>query len=138
MLLITDRWEEMKQKTMDAKLANDKLVQLRIQRAQQDRDENMRLADKFKQDALENSQRMQMDAQKKRDAARRMKELLDEQVSAKSQSQGRGRKEALSEVELKLNHDMIKKIEQNPEIQAKIMRKLNPSLPDRDSGFKFG
>lgn len=135
--------EEMKQRTrsknlMNAKLANDQLVQQRIRRAQEDREENMRLAEKFKQEALDNSQRIQMEAQKKREAAQRMKDLLDQQVTAKSQTQGRGKKEVLSDIELKLNQDMIKKIEQNPEIQAKIMRKLNPSLPDRDSGFRFG
>lgn len=141
---IADREREeakVRKRTADLQLskqANQKLVEQKRQQEEREREESKRLRERFQKEAQENTEQQRRGAEARKEAAHQMKLKLDEQIAVSNQSKTRGAREGLSEQELKINWSLLQKIEADPELQAKLLQKINPSIPARDKGFKYG
>ncbi len=144
-----------------SKQANQKLVEQKRQQEEQEREEARRLRERFQKEAQESKEEQRREIEAKKQAAHRMKLKLDEQIAVTNQSKTRGAREGLSEQELKMNwvsaakyfllclycvlilcnfvlQSLLQKIEADPELQAKLLQKINPAVAPRDKGFKYG
>lgn len=129
---------KMKQSLIDAQESNKRLVAQKQLESDRQKEEALDLRQRFLKEAEENERDKAAFNEKKRAEARKMKLGLDQQMAVTQKGRTRTSKEALTEIELKINQDIIKKIEQDPDLQEKIIERLKAAPERKNAGFKYG
>ena len=127
-----------KQDLLAAQGANKKLVDRKEAQKEKEREEARQMREKFLKESEELEREKAALVEKRKADARKLKQGLDDQMAVTRKGKSRTSQEALTDIELKINGGIIKRIEQDPDLQEKIISRLHAAPERRNQGFKYG
>jgi hypothetical protein len=129
---------KMKASLREAEVSNRALVEQKEVIKAKEREEARRMGEKFQKEAMDNEADKLRVVENRKAAALKLRQNLDEQMAVTRQGQSRTSKEALTDIELKINQDIIKKLEEDPDLQERIIERLHAAPQRKNAGFKYG